>query len=219
MFQWLKTAISRSSSAPSLDGTGGTNSAAKVGTSTKARGPTSYGACYLESSTADFNGLILFMQYITVYTPNSVHLNQITPSTATTVSSAAFRRNRLPLLIPWRLSSGPCANSRASRSPTRRFSSHRSQAQHPKKTLPASLCTVLPDQACPNTIRSCWLSSRRRGPRRSRSRTSCRNALMIPISITASLVHISYPNSTLTSFAVYYRVYSSEGGDKKADVL
>ena len=39
---------------------------------------------------------------------------------------------------------------------------------------------------------------------------------MIPISITASLVHISYPNSTLISFAVYYRVYSSEGGDKKA---
>ena len=39
---------------------------------------------------------------------------------------------------------------------------------------------------------------------------------MEPISITASLVHISYPNSTLISFAVYYRVYSSEGGDKKA---
>ena len=173
MFQWLKTAISRSSSTPSSDGTGGTDSAGNVGKSTKTRGPTSYGAPYPENSTAGFNGLILFIQYITVYTPNSVHSNQITPSTATTVSSAAFHRNPLPLLIPWRLSSGPCANLRALRSPTRRFSSHRSQAQHPKKTLPASLCTVLLDQACPNTIRSCWLSSRRRGPRRPRSRTSC----------------------------------------------
>ncbi|KIK05983.1 hypothetical protein K443DRAFT_3516 [Laccaria amethystina LaAM-08-1] len=42
------------------------------------------------------------------------------------------------------------------------------------------------------------------------------NALMIPISTTASLVDISYPNSALISFIVYYRVYSSEGGDKKA---
>jgi len=32
----------------------------------------------------------------------------------------------------------------------------------------------------------------------------------------ASLVDVSYPNSALTSFAVYYRVYSSEGGDRKA---
>ena len=58
MFQWLKTAISRSSSTPSSDGTGGTNSAAKVGKSTKTKGPASYGACYLENSTTDFNGLI-----------------------------------------------------------------------------------------------------------------------------------------------------------------
>jgi hypothetical protein len=36
------------------------------------------------------------------------------------------------------------------------------------------------------------------------------------MSPTASLVDVSYPNSALTSFAVYYRVYSSEGGDKKA---
>ena len=32
----------------------------------------------------------------------------------------------------------------------------------------------------------------------------------------ASLVDISCPNSPLISFAVYYRVYSSEGGDIKA---
>jgi len=38
---------------------------------------------------------------------------------------------------------------------------------------------------------------------------------MIPISTTASLVDI-YPNIALISFAVYYRVYSSGGGDKKA---
>jgi len=38
---------------------------------------------------------------------------------------------------------------------------------------------------------------------------------MIPISTTVSLVDI-YPNIALTSFAVYYRVYSSGGGDKKA---
>ena len=37
------------------------------------------------------------------------------------------------------------------------------------------------------------------------------------MSITASLVDVSYPNSALISFAVYYRVYSSEGkGEKKA---
>jgi hypothetical protein len=36
------------------------------------------------------------------------------------------------------------------------------------------------------------------------------------MSTMASLVDVSYPNSALTSFAVYYRVYSSEGGDKKA---
>ena len=40
---------------------------------------------------------------------------------------------------------------------------------------------------------------------------------MIPILITASLVDVSYPNSALISFAVYYRVYLSEGkGDEKA---
>jgi hypothetical protein len=39
---------------------------------------------------------------------------------------------------------------------------------------------------------------------------------MIPIFITASLVDVSYLNSALIGFAVYYRVYSSEGGDKKA---
>ena len=32
----------------------------------------------------------------------------------------------------------------------------------------------------------------------------------------ASLVDVSYPTSALISFAVYYRVYSSEGGDRKA---
>ena len=32
----------------------------------------------------------------------------------------------------------------------------------------------------------------------------------------ASLFDASYPDSTLTSFAVYYRVYSSEGEDQKA---
>ena len=39
---------------------------------------------------------------------------------------------------------------------------------------------------------------------------------MAPISTTASPLEVSYPNSILISFAVYYRVYSSEGGDKKA---
>ena len=39
---------------------------------------------------------------------------------------------------------------------------------------------------------------------------------MIPISATARLV-VSYPNSSLSSFAVYYRVYLSEGeGGEKA---
>ena len=39
---------------------------------------------------------------------------------------------------------------------------------------------------------------------------------MIPISTTARLFDVSYPNSALISFAVYYRVYSSEGEDEKA---
>jgi len=158
------------------------------------------------------------MQFITVYTPDSVHSNQITPSTTTTVSLAACRRKLLPLLIRWRLSSGPCANLRTFRSPTRpHLSSHRSQAQHRKKIQPASLCMLLLGQACPNKIRSRWLSSRRRGLKKSRNRRSCRNALMIPISTTASLVVVSYPRSALISFAVYYRVYLSEGKrDEKA---
>ena len=40
---------------------------------------------------------------------------------------------------------------------------------------------------------------------------------MTAISTTACLVDISYPNSALISFSVYYRVYSSEGGDIKAN--
>ena len=137
------------------------------------------------------------MQYITVYIPNSVHLNQITPSTPTTVSSAVFPRNLLPLLVLCNLSSGPSANLRTSRTPTRRFSSHHSQAQHPKKTLSASLCPLFLGQACPKTIRSRWLSSRRRGQRTSHSRSSCRNALVIPIPITASIIDVPYPNGAL----------------------
>ena len=157
------------------------------------------------------------MQYTIVYTPNSVHLNQITPSTTTTVSLAAFPRNHLPLLILWRLSSCPYVDLRTFRSLTRHFSSHHSQAQHPKKTLPASLCTLLLAQAYPNKIRSRWSSSRRRGTRRGRNWRSCRNALIIPISITASVVDVSYSYSALISFAVFYRVYLSGGkGDKKA---
>ena len=77
---------------------------------------------------------------MSVYTLNSVHSNRITPSTTTTVLLAAFLRNLLPLLVLLRLSSGRCANLRASRSSTRRLSSDRSQVQHPKKTLPPSLC-------------------------------------------------------------------------------
>ena len=51
----------------------------------------------------------------------------------------------------------------------------------------------------------------------SRNRGSCRNAVTIPISITASLVDVSEPNNALISFAVYYRVYLSGGkGDEKA---
>ena len=39
---------------------------------------------------------------------------------------------------------------------------------------------------------------------------------MIPMSTTASRANVSYPNNALINFAVYYRVYLSEGGDKKA---
>ena len=39
---------------------------------------------------------------------------------------------------------------------------------------------------------------------------------MILISTMASLVDVSYPNSALISFAIYYHVNSSEGGDQKA---
>ena len=40
---------------------------------------------------------------------------------------------------------------------------------------------------------------------------------MMPISTTASLVDVSYPNSALISFAVYYRVYLSQReGEEKA---
>ena len=43
---------------------------------------------------------------------------------------------------------------------------------------------------------------------------------MIPIPITASLVNVSYLYSALISFAVYYRVYLSEGkGDEKAKTV
>ena len=136
------------------------------------------------------------MQCITVYTPNSVHSKQITPCTTTTVSLVAFHRIILLLLTRWRLSGGPCAKLRASLSPTRPLFSHHSQAQHPKKTLPVSLCTRLLDQACPNKIRSRWLSSRRRGQRRCRNRKSCRNALMILIPITAGLVVVSSKQCT-----------------------
>jgi hypothetical protein len=37
---------------------------------------------------------------------------------------------------------------------------------------------------------------------------------MILISTTVKLVDVSYPNSPLIGFAVYYRVYSSEGDEK-----
>ena len=109
---------------------------------------------------------------------------------------------------------------RASLSPARRLSSHRSQAEHPKTILLASLFMLLQGQACLNKIRSRWLSSRRREPRTLQSRRSFRNALIILIiliSNTARLVVVSYPNSSLSSFAVYYRVYLSEGeGGEKA---
>ena len=39
---------------------------------------------------------------------------------------------------------------------------------------------------------------------------------MAPISTIASPLEVSYPNNVLISFTVYYRIYSSEGGDKKA---
>jgi len=156
------------------------------------------------------------MQYITVYTPNSVQSNQIIPSTTTTVLLVTFQQSLLPLLIRWRLSGGPCANLRGSLSPTRRFSSHRSQAQHPKRTLLASLFMLLLGQACLNKIRSRWLSSRRRGPRTLRGRRSSGNALTILISTTVRLVDV-YLNNALIIFAVYYRLYLSEGeGDEKA---
>jgi hypothetical protein len=84
-----------SSSAPCLDGKGGTDSAAKVGKSTKRTGP-DYGVPSPSTAASMPN---LFVQYTTVYTLNSVHLNQITPSTTTTVSLAAFHGNLLPLLV------------------------------------------------------------------------------------------------------------------------
>ena len=40
--------------------------------------------------------------------------------------------------------------------------------------------------------------------------------MIILISTTARLFDLSYPNGTLSSFAVHYRVYSSEGEDEKA---
>ena len=83
-----------SSTIRSLDGKGGTDSAAVVG---KSMGP-SYGAPYSEKLYSWLQWPNLLMQYITVYTPSSLHLNQITPSTTTTVSLAAFRQNLLPLL-------------------------------------------------------------------------------------------------------------------------
>ena len=61
---WLETAMSTlpghdhtSSSTPSLDGKGGTDSAAKVGKSSKGTGP-NYGVPYPGSSTPGFNSLI-----------------------------------------------------------------------------------------------------------------------------------------------------------------
>ena len=48
------------------------------------------------------------------------------------------------------------------------------------------------------------------------SRKTSQNVLVIPISTTARLFDVSYQNSTLISFTVYYRVYSSEGEDEKA---
>ena len=156
------------------------------------------------------------MQCITVYTPSSVHSNQIAPSTPTTVSLVAFQQSLSLLLIRWHLSDGLYANMRAYPSPTRHLSLYRSQAQHRKKILPASLFMLLLGLACPNMIRSRWLLSRRREPRTLHSRISSRNALIILISTTARLFNISYPYSTLISFAVYYRVYSSEGEDEKA---
>ena len=38
---------------------------------------------------------------------------------------------------------------------------------------------------------------------------------MMPISATASLVDVSYPNSALISFAVYYRLYVSDSDDEE----
>ena len=38
---------------------------------------------------------------------------------------------------------------------------------------------------------------------------------MAPISTMASPLEVSYPNNVLISFTVYYRIYSSEGGDKR----
>ena len=75
---------------------------------------------------------------------------------------------------------------------------------------------LLPSRACLNKIRSRWLSSQRREPRTLHSRRSSWNALIILISTTARLFDVSYPNGALSSFAVYYRVYSSEGEDEKA---
>ena len=142
-----------SSSTPPLDGKGDTDSAAKARKSTKRTG-SGYGAPYLKNLTPWLQWPNLLIQCITVYTPNSVQLNQITPSTPTTVSLAAFPRNLLPLLIRWRLSSCPCADLRTFLSPTRPFFSHRSQAQYLKKTLPACLCSLLLVPVCPNKIRS-----------------------------------------------------------------
>ena len=146
---WLKTAMSTqpgrnhiSSSTPSLDGKGGTDSVSKDRKSMKRTGP-SYGAPISRKLDSWLQWPNLPMQCITVYTPNSVHSNQITPSTTTTVSLAAFPQNCFPLLIQWRLLSGPCATLRTFWSLIKLLSSRHSQAQHPKKTLPASLCTLL----------------------------------------------------------------------------
>ena len=183
-----------STSARPLDGKGGTDPAAKGGKSTKRTGP-SYGAPYPENSTPGFNGLIYSCSVLpSIHQTRRIRIKS--PSTTTTVSLVAFHRIIFLLLIRWRLSGGPCAKLRASLSPTRPLFSHHSQAQHPKKTLPVSLCTCLLGQACPNKIRSRWLLSRRRGQRRCRNRRSCRNALMIQIPITAGLVVVSSKQCT-----------------------
>ena len=121
---------------PFLDGKGGTDSVALVGKSTKGR---------VIAMVRPIPKTRLLAS--TVLFTHTVYYRLYTKLGAFESNRALYNDNRsigrippksFALLITWRLFNGPCAHLRTFRNPTRRLSSHRSQAQHPKKTLPAA---------------------------------------------------------------------------------